>query len=317
MPRTIAVLGTGGTIASTGDEEKVAAVSIDDLLEEAPALEGVADVRVEDCFRINSSDVDFDRLWTLAAAIEERAEWADAVVVTHGTDTMEETAAFLDLVVDGIPIVLTGAQRPADAVAPDGPRNLLDAIRVAADERVTEGVYVAFAGVVHAARFVRKAETAATDPFESHPRGALGRVADDGLEITQDLRSYSPSVPTAPASPTIPIVYSAVGVGPAQITAAVDRGVDGIVLVGNGVGNTAAAVGDAAVDALTAGHPVVLTSRCCRGPVRPIYGGPGGGKRLAEAGVLLAGDRTPQRARIELAVGVARTDGLGPGALFD
>jgi L-asparaginase len=307
MSPTITVLGTGGTIASTAGEagatpEKSGA----DLVSAVPAIGEYADVEAEQVLQTPSYDMDLDGMAAIARAAAGAAETGvDGVVVTHGTDTMEESAYYLDLVCDlDIPIVFTGAQCRSDEVSPDGPANLLTAVRAAAHDFFADmgGVYVAFDGEIHAAREVTKTHTSALDTFRSPDAGPVAALSHTGLRTFREPGSRSAQVDVAETDAAVAIVASAAGVSGAPIRRALDAGIDGIVVAGTGLGNTTGVIESAVADAIKAGVPVVITSRCVGGTTAPVYGGPGGGETLRSHGVIDGGDLSAQKARLKLAL---------------
>ncbi|MFD2092128.1 asparaginase [Blastococcus deserti] len=303
----VTVLATGGTIASRADGQGGATArdAGADLVAQLSLPAGVA-VRVEDVLRVGSFRMTLDRLHTLARAVaaQLRDPELTGVVVTHGTDTAEETAFFLDLFHDDArPIVVTGAQRAADARDSDGPRNLGDAVAVAADPAARcLGVLIGFGGQLYPARGTRKTHTLATDTFTNPYGGALGWVHGGEVRVvTQprrtpalDLDAFDPTglrvdvVACHPdADATAPRAYAAAGAR-------------GIVLEATGAGNANPAV-CAAVEELTAAGVVVVTStRVAAGPVAPVYGD-GGGADLLRAGAVPSGLLRPSQARMLLA----------------
>jgi len=324
MTSRVRVLSTGGTIASTrdGPDGATPVRSGEALVETVPELDAYADVTVEEVARSPSFDLDFATLFDLRDAIETAAteDGVDGVVVTHGTDTMEESAYFVDLITEKeVPIVFTGAQRRPDQLSADGPANLLAAVRVASHDRTIEagGTYVVFDDEVHAARDVTKAHTRGLGTFQSPEKGPVAAIEPDEIRLFREPGTETGTYPAEPPLPTVRIVTSGLGVGPAGVEAALADDVDGIVLEGTGLGNTTAGTGEAVADAIDGGTPVVVTSRCHAGTVRPVYGTPGGGATLADRGAIFAGDRSAHKARIKLAVVLATGDnGTSAGNSF-
>jgi L-asparaginase len=322
LPR-VHVVATGGTIASTPDEEG-AAPSLDgaDLLESVPDLSSLADLSVESVSQVPGFDVDFEVMATVAerarAAVED--DGADAVVVTHGTDTMAETAYFLDLTCSlPVPVVVTGAQRRLDEPSSDAPANLLAAVRAATHSRVTEGVFLAFDDELHAARDVRKVHSHKLAAFASPNDGPVATLTRAGVRFHREPRSESVYLPAAGESDDetaavealdsrVEMVVSAAGVDGAQVERAVESGADGLVVAGTGLGNATSDLGDAIVDAIEEGVPVVLTSRCGAGSTGAVYGTPGGGQTLQDAGAIPGGDLAPWKARVKLALALDAVD---------
>ncbi|USZ68418.1 asparaginase [Halorussus salilacus] len=304
LPR-VHVIATGGTIASTPDEDGAApSLSGEDLLESVPDLSTHADLSVESVSKVPGFDVNFE---TMARAGERASaaveDGADAVVVTHGTDTMAETAYFLDLTRSlPVPVVVTGAQRRLDEPSSDAPANLLAAVRAATHRRVEEGVYVAFDDELHAARDVRKVHTHELSAFKSPNDGPVATLTRAGIRFHREPQSESVYVPAQRTDARVEMVVSAAGVDGAGVERAVADGADGLVVAGTGLGNATSELGEAIVDAMDSGVPVVLTSRCGAGSTGAVYGTPGGGKTLQDAGAIAGGDLAPWKARVKLAL---------------
>jgi L-asparaginase len=317
LPR-VHVVATGGTIASTPDEEG-AAPSLDgsDLLESVPDLSALADLSVESVSQVPGFDVDFEVMATVAerarAAVDEGA---DAIVVTHGTDTMAETASFLDLTCSlPVPVVVTGAQRRLDEPSSDAPANLLAAVRAATHSRVTEGVFLAFDDELHAARDVRKVHSHKLAAFASPNDGPVATLTRAGVRFHREPQSESVYLPVADEDEPIEapdarveLVVSAAGVDGTQVERAVEDDADGLIVAGTGLGNATGELGEAIVDAIESGIPVVLTSRCGAGTTGAVYGTAGGGKTLQDAGAIPGGDLAPWKARVKLALALDAVD---------
>jgi L-asparaginase len=315
---TIVVVSTGGTIASRPDKatgKLVPALSAEDLLEtldwpDAPPLE------VNELAQVPSWEI-FDELaFALAARVEQQLERAavDGVVVTHGTDTMEETVYLVDRSVESEkPVVVTGAQRTSDAADADGPRNLRDAIAVAAAaESRGRGAMILFAGEIHAAREVRKVHTSALDAFASPGYGPIGHV-DGGRVVFRRRPERRPALrpATRSAAPRVDLIRLHAGSDERFVRFAAETGARAVVLEATGRGNGNVRVVDAVREATEAGVLVVVCSRCAAGRVEPLYGR-GGGRDLEEAGALFAGDLAGPKARVLLQVAFAA--GVDPAA---
>ncbi|WP_207586282.1 asparaginase domain-containing protein [Halomontanus rarus] len=339
MPH-VRIASTGGTIASTasqaedGESGKTPSQSGDDLVDAVPEIGDHATIDVENVCQVSGFQMNGEALERLADAIDRAAaDGVDGVVVTHGTDTMAESAYALDLACEAtanLPVVFTGAQRSFDQLGTDGPTNLLAAVRTAAHDRVRDGggVYLAFNDTVHAARWVVKGHTSALETFESPGAGPVGEFAPDGLRFFREPGSYSASMPDATVridpDVRVEIVTNALGVDGRQVERALsnagesenadengtetETGADGLVVAGTGLGNTTAELGAALESAIDDGVPVVLTSRCHAGPTAGVYGGDGGGKTLLEAGAISGGDLPPWKARLKLLLALSRGD---------
>lgn len=307
--RRVVVLGTGGTIASRLDEHGAAAPvdRVGGLLAALGAELG-HDLVLEsrDLFVKDSSALTpADQALVVRAVQETLADPEVAgVVVTHGTDTAEETAYLLDLAHDDDrPVVLTGAQRPADAPDADGPRNLRDALRVAADPAARGlGVLVVFDGLVLAARGTRKVHTHQTAAFAQPDGGPLGHVADGRL-VVDDAPAHRAhlTLDTADlASIRVDIAAVYPGVDGTALQAFATAGARGVVLVATGAGNANPAVVAAVADLTDRGVVVGLTTRVDTGPVWGGYGGGGGGADLVAAGAVPLGTLRAGQGRILL-----------------
>ena len=296
----VVVVSTGGTIAmrpEPGTGKLVPATTAEELLEtldwpEAPPLE------LDDFVRVPS----FDMHGALALSLARRVLGHRApVVVTHGTDTMEETVYLIDRLLpdEAPPVVLTGAQRAADEPDRDGPRNLRDAIRVAASPTSHgRGAMIVFAGEIHAAREVRKVHTSAVRAFASPGYGAIGHV--DGERVVFTRRpERRPPLPVPDDMAAVDLIRLHAGSDARFLRAAVDCGARAIVLEGTGRGNANEQVLEGVREAVAAGVAVVVCSRCVEGRVEPVYGR-GGGRDLAEAGAVFAGDLAGPKARVLL-----------------
>ncbi|TFV89501.1 asparaginase [Blastococcus sp. CT_GayMR16] len=303
----VTVLATGGTIASRSAPDGAATAQDTgaDLVAGLPLPAGVR-VQVRDVLRVGGFRMTVDRVHTVASAVaaELRDPEVTGVVVTHGTDTTEETAFFLDLFHDDArPVVVTGAQRAADAPDSDGPRNLLDAVTVAADDAARGlGVLVGFGGRLFPARGTRKSHTLAADTFTNPYGGALGWVYGGHVEVVTTPRRQ-PALELAAFDPTgvrVDVVACYPDADATALQAFAAAGARGIVLEATGAGNANPAI-CAAVRELTAAGVVVVTStRVPAGPIAAIYGD-GGGVDLLAAGAVPSGLLRPSQARILLA----------------
>jgi L-asparaginase len=313
MKPDIHILSTGGTIASTGkDDGAEPDKQGSELLEEVPAVNDYANVSVEQVAQIPSFTMDLETMTTVVRRAERAvADGADAVIVTHGTDTMEESAFFADRTFDAdAPLVFTGSQRRSDEISPDGPANLVTAVRAAAHDtvRAAGGSYIAFDEQLHRARTVTKTHTSRLDTFRSPDSGPVASVAHGGFRFHYSPPETEPSFDLVVPDAAVRIVPSYAGCTRDPIDEAIQAGVDGLVVDGTGLGNTTAALSEAIADAIDAGVPVVVSSRCLGGATAAVYGSPGGGETLRQHGVGFAGELSAQKARIELALSLSTTD---------
>ena len=314
MARRVTVLGTGGTIASRLDEYGaaepvdfvgglVAGLDVGELVVDA------RDLLMKDSSALTPAD---QALIVREVAATLTDPTVDGVVVTHGTDTAEETAYLLDLVHrDDRPVVLTGAQRSADAPDADGPGNLRDALRVAADPAARGlGVLVVFDGLVLAARGTRKVHTKETAAFAQPDGGPLGRVVDGELVIdgVPAYREHLDLGAADLAAPRVDIAAVYPGVDGTALGAFAAAGARGVVLVATGAGNANPAVVTAVADLTDQGVVVGLTTRVDTGPVWGGYGGGGGGADLIAAGAVPLGTLRAGQGRILMLALLAALD---------
>lgn len=301
----IIVLATGGTIAGKADARSATGynageVSAAQLIESVPGLARLARISAEQIASIGSQDMN-DQVWMKLAhrirRIAERHE-ADGVVITHGTDTMEETAFFLDEVLrTGLPVVLTGAMRPSTAISADGPRNLYEAVEVAADPASRDrGVLIVMNDTIESARGATKTNTSSVQTFMSPNDGPVGYVDPAGVRYMAPAaprRRKAYALPAGDSLPRVDIVYSHSNMGASQIEHAVADGAKGIVLAGVGDGNTSKQALDAMERAVQRGLVVVRSTRAYSGFVA----------RDVEVdddklGFVAALDLNPQKARV-------------------
>ena len=303
----VVFIATGGTIAMKIDPVKhapVPAISGEDLLATVPEVSKYATVEVKNVSNVPSDYMDPTR-WT-ALTREVNAALArpevSGAIISHGTDTLEETAYWLDLTVDSDkPVVLIGAQRNASEPDFDGPRNLLNAVRIAVDPQSKgKGTMLAMNSQINAAREVTKTHTSSVETFKSGDFGFLGEVDFDRIVYWRaPLRRQHLSIRTDDM-PYVEIVSMYGGADGYLIKAALDHGARGLVVQGLGWGNVNKPMYAAIKDAIARGVPVVITSRVPNGRVLPNYGWEGGGKTLVDAGVVVGDDLSPQKARILL-----------------
>jgi L-asparaginase len=307
--RRVAVVFTGGTISMVRDPVAGGNVpSLDGaaLLGLVPGLDTIADLVPIDLGRTPASHFRLERLLEIAGVIRRAQEdpLVDGVVVVQGTDTIEETAFLWDLVLDGPePVVVTGAMRTSSDPDFDGPRNLRDAVRVAASPELRDsGVTVVLAGSIEPADTVLKTNTTAFDTFRSLDAPRLGAVVDDAVMVER-ARGPRRHVAAQTATEDVALVIATTGIDGRLLDAAAGWA-KGIVVEATGSGNTTPELLAAATRAMERGIEVVLTTRCPSGAVSDAYAFPGGGATWARAGAILAGHLGGPKARIALACGL-------------
>ena len=315
LPRII-ILATGGTIAGAGAASDRAGytagkIPIDDLIGAIPTIKKVANISGEQIASVGSQDMTIEIWKKLAIRINEivKNKEADGIVITHGTDTQEETGYFLDLATStDMPIVLTGSMRPATAISADGPKNLYDAITIAADPKSKgRGVLISFNEGIFDARDVMKLSTTKTNAFGSPNTGPVGQAYDGKVEYylrsEREVNPTNPILITADTKfPRVDIVYMYADAPSDMIDMLVSKKVDGIVIAGVGNGNFNKAYMEAVKRAVAAGIIVCRASRTPSGRVvlhDEINDD--------ELGTIVSDDLTPQKARILLMLALTKT----------
>jgi L-asparaginase len=331
---TVVLLATGGTIAMKIDPEKkapVPAISGEDLVATVPEIAKVARIEVKNLSNVPSDYMDPERWVGLARAAEEalaRKEVA-GVIVSHGTDTLEETGFFLDLTVQSDkPIVLIGAQRNASEKDFDGPRNLLNAARICiSPEALGKGAMIVLNNQINAAREATKTNTSSVETFQSGDFGFLGYADVDRVVFyrTPTRRQRVPlarprdeKAGAAAKLPPVEIVSMYGGADGRLLRAAVANGARGVIVQALGWGNMNVPMYEAVAEAIKKGVPVVVSTRVPNGRVLPVYGFQGGGKTTKDLGAVFADDLSPQKARILLMLALQTTsDSRDLQKLFD
>jgi L-asparaginase len=305
----VVILATGGTIAGaaasgTQAAYKSGAVTIDAMIAAVPGIGDLATIKGEQISNVGSQDMTMDIMLKLANRINElaRSNDVDGIVVTHGTDTMEETAFFLNLTVKtDKPVVMVGSMRPSTAVSADGPLNLYNAVGVAADPNARgRGVLVVMNDWIHAAHSLTKTSTTAIQTFMSPLRGLVG-VANYGKNDFYSSPTWKHTTQTefdvskVTSLPRVDIIFASADSSPDLIDAAAANGAKGIVIAGVGNGNMNKASLAAAANAVQKGVVVVRSSRVVTGVV---------GRNVEvnddELGFVASDELNPQKARILL-----------------
>ncbi len=303
MKKNILILLTGGTIAMKLSDG-LGVIPTDefaDFLKSFPQLNSIANVQVHQHSNIPSPNMSPPIMLELAKTIDLMADSYDGLVITHGTDTLEETSylCYLTLVTPK-PVVFTAAMRSGSDLGLDGPRNIISAVRVACcPESYDKGVLVVMNDEIHTARDVVKSDTGKVDAFNSMDYGPLGIVDPDKVVYHRQVISRE-SVPTARLDVNVDLIMSVAGMDGRYIRCSVERGARAIVIEAMGRGNLPACLLPDLRFALERNVLLVLTSRTYTGRVLPEYGYEGGGKQLQELGVLLAGDMGGLKARLKL-----------------
>jgi L-asparaginase len=274
----------------------------------APGVERIAPYRIEDWARLPAGHFGHDRLWALRERVRLVSESGDAagIVITHGTDILEETAYLLDRTLEpAIPVALTGAMRTSSDEGWDGPRNLRDAVAVAANPASAgRGTMVVFAGQMFAGRTAAKSHATDVVAFSAPHAAPIGRVAEGVVSYVS--AATSASGPVRPDSLRARVAHVPMVVGDDGAVLDLVRPVhDGVVVEAFGSGNVPPGAVAAIGRWVDEGKPVVLASRCWWGRVTPVYAFDGGGARIAAMGAIPAGPRTPSQARMELVIALS------------
>jgi L-asparaginase len=307
----IHLLFTGGTISMQRDPVaggNVPSHGGEALVEFAPGLAAISPYRIENWAKLPASHLGPDRLWALRERVRELIDGGEVrgIVITHGTDTIEETAYLLARTLPpDLPIAITGAMRTSSDEGWDGPRNLTDAARVAASpESAGRGAMVVFHGQV--LRGDTAVKTHATDlaAFTAPHAAPIGRVEAGRVVYLAPPDHSSASLEPRGLGARVALVSLVIGDDGTLLDLARPE-FDGVVVEAFGAGNMPPAAVPAVRRWLDEGKPVVLASRCARGEVTPLYAFEGGGARTVALGAIPAGPRTPSQARLELALALS------------
>ena len=314
----VTILATGGTIAGSGASSTTtvgytaATVGVDTLIKAVPELSKVAQVKGEQVFQIASENMTNEHWLTLAKRVNVLLAQSDVdgIVITHGTDTLEETAYFLDLVVKSKkPVVLVGAMRPGTALSADGPINLYNAVLLAANpDAAGKGVLVAMADQIHSARDVSKTNTSTPDSFKTTELGLLGYIQGNKPYFYRaSTRKHTVEtefdISKLDKLPQVDIVYGYANVGPVALNALVAAGAKGIIHAGVGDGSLAASVKTALIAARKQGVMIVRGSRVGQGILAR-----NGEANDDELDFVAADTLNPQKARILLMLALTKTN---------
>ena len=294
MPKKILVLHTGGTISMQADASGAVVTSSDNPMNHVSnPLEGIQ-VHALDFFNLPSPHIKPKHMLALYQKIKEEADNYDGVVITHGTDTLEETAYFLDTMeVPHMPIVLTGAMRSSNELGSDGVYNYLSALRVASDDRAADkGVLVVMNDEIHAAKYVTKTHTTNVSTFQTPTHGPLGLI------MKQEILYFKTAEPRVRfeldhIKGLVPIISAYAGMTDELIDMLDLEQLDGLIIQAFGAGNIPKETAQKLESLLQKGIPVALVSRCFNGIAEPVYAYQGGGVQLQKAGLALLQSHAP------------------------
>lgn len=303
--KKILVLHTGGTISMQADQNgAVESSPINPMTQVTSPLENIEVVSV-DFLNLPSPHIQIDHMMMIYKKIREEASHFDGFVITHGTDTLEETAYFLDTMsIPPMPIVMTGAMRSSNELGSDGIYNYRTALRVAADEKSADkGVLVVMNDEIHAAKYVTKTHTTNVSTFQTPTHGPLGLVTKREIlffkaadkRVRFDLQAING---------VVPIIKSYADMDTILLDALVEAPISGLVIEALGAGNLPPASIAAIKKLINKQLPIVLVSRCFNGIAEPVYAYDGGGIQLEELGVLFVKELNSQKARIKLLIAI-------------
>ena len=303
MPKKILVLHTGGTISMQADATGAVVTSQENPMNHVSnPLEGI-EVYALDFFNLPSPHIKPKHMLALYHKIKEEAENYDGVVITHGTDTLEETAYFLDTMeIPHMPIVLTGAMRSSNELGSDGVYNYLSALRVASDDKSADkGVLVVMNDEIHAAKYVTKTHTTNVGTFQTPTHGPLGLI------MKQEILYFKTAEPRVrfnleQIQGLVPIISAYAGMTDELIDMLDLEQLDGLVIQAFGAGNVPKETAQKLETLLQKGIPVALVSRCFNGIAEPVYAYQGGGVQLQNSGVLFVKELNAQKARLKLLI---------------
>ncbi|MGT2751062.1 asparaginase [Streptococcus orisasini] len=301
--KKILVLHTGGTISMHADENGKVVPDKDNPMNHVGFELDNIQIESLDFFNLPSPHIKVEHMLLLAQKIRQTAGSYDGVVITHGTDTLEETAYFLDtMLLPAIPIVLTGAMRSSNELGSDGIYNYLSALRVAShDKAADKGVLVVMNDEIHAAKYVTKTHTTNVSTFQTPTHGPLGII------MKHDILFFKTAEPRVrfdltEISGTVPIVKAYAGMGDWLLSSLSPNNIDGLIVEALGAGNLPPEAAQSIVKLIKQGIPVALVSRCFNGIAEPVYAYEGGGVKLQEAGVMFVKELNSQKARLKLLI---------------
>ncbi|KKB75450.1 MULTISPECIES: type II asparaginase [Bacillus] len=311
----IEILATGGTIAGADKSKtsttnyRAGAVGVDALIEAVPEMQDIANISGEQIANIGSQNMTNETLLKLSKRANEllASDDVDGIVVTHGTDTLEETAYFLNLVIKSDkPIVVVGSMRPSTAIGADGPSNLYNAVKVAASKEAKgKGTLVVLNDRIASARYVTKTNTTTPDTFKSEEMGNIGVIAGD-IYIFNDItkkhtRETDFDISKIDKLPQVDIIYGYQSDGRYLFDAAQKAGAKGIIFAGSGNGSISDAAKNGAVAAAKKGVAVVRSSRTKNGVVTPS-------PELEKKKLLASNSLNPEKSRILLMLALTKTN---------
>ena len=314
--RKVAAIFTGGTISMKVDKRLSAAIpamSSEEIMSMVTNIDRIAEIEVIPFARIPGPHMTPELMLDLTNLVKATIERDDitGVIITHGTDSLEETAYFLELNIDSEkPVIVLGSMRNASELGYDGPSNLSAAICTAVSEQArNKGVLVVFNNEVNSAREVTKTHTMSLDTFKSFSFGPLGIVDNDEVIFYRDIPKKMHII-TDSVETSVDLIKSVAGMDSKFINFSIESGVKGIVIEAMGRGNIPPGMIDGIKNAIKKDIPVIIVSRCPMGRVLDSYGYEGGGKMIRNLGAIFGGDLNGQKARIKLMLALSTTSDI-------
>lgn len=311
--KKVAVIFTGGTISMKIDPRISAAIpalSSEEIMSMVTNIDKFADIEIVNFERIPGPHMTPKKMMELSQVVKEliKREDIDGIVITHGTDTLEETAFFLDLnIFSSKPIVIAGAMRNGSELGYDGPSNLASSIcTVISEQAKNKGVLVVMNNEVNAASEVTKTHTLSLDTFKSLEFGPLGIVDNDEVIFYRSIVKHH-HIATDSIEENVYLIKTYAGMDSSLIDFCVNNGAKGIVIEAMGRGNIPPMMVQGIENAISKGVKIVLVSRCPMGRVLDSYGYDGGGKKLRDLGVIFGGSLNGQKARVKLMLALSAT----------
>jgi L-asparaginase len=307
--KQILLVGTGGTIAEDVRNGEFVMLSAGELVASVSSILQIASVTSVDFIRVPSPAILFNDLLNLSKTIQKAISEnkPDGIVVTMGTDTLEENAYFLDLTLDtDIPVIVTGSMRSRIHISSDTDYNLESAILAATSEKLKKiGVVVVMNGEIHHAKYVSKTNTSSVASFQSPGFGPLGFVSGGNVILSNSVLRHEHVKPEQ-ISARVDLLRCCVGLDGSMLESALNLGSNGIVIEGFGGGDVTPALVPSIRKALTKGVAIVLVSRCISGPInQPALDFEGSPYSLAKEGVILANNTSGIKARVKLIVALS------------
>ena len=312
--KKVAVIFTGGTISMKIDPRISAAIpalSSEEIMSMVTNIDKFADIEIVNFERIPGPHMTPKKMMELSQVVKDliKREDIDGIVITHGTDTLEETAFFLDLnIFSSKPIVIAGAMRNGSELGYDGPSNLASSIcTVISEQAKNKGVLVVMNNEVNAASEVTKTHTLSLDTFKSLEFGPLGIVDNDEVIFYRSIIKHH-HIDTDSIEENVYLIKTYAGMDSSLIDFCVNNGAKGIVIEAMGRGNIPPMMVQGLKNAISKGVKIVLVSRCPMGRVLDSYGYDGGGKKLRDLGVIFGGSLNGQKARVKLMLALSSTN---------